>query len=204
MALEVIERGIGWVGVVAGLATLAVALWQGVWRGLQRPAGRTTGRADKALRAPLLFVFGLFWLGVCVVLWRPIPLPLSVCARRTALILGTVLYFAGVGLYLWGAKTLGEMYRPSSGWGVRLSAEHSLVTHGPFAVVRHPLYLGLQMAAGGGLLLYRTWTFVFVALNFLALVIRARREEAALAAEFGEEWEAYARRVAAWMPRLRR
>lgn len=202
--LEVIERWVRGVGIVVGLATLAVALWWGVWRGLQRPSGRTTGMAGKMLRAPLLIVIGFLWVGACVILWRPVPLTLSESARLIAFSLGTGLYFVGMGLYLWGAKTLGEMYRPSSSVGVRLSAEHRLVTHGPFALVRHPLYVGLQVGAIGGMLLYRTWTFVFVALNFMTLAMRARREEEALAAEFGEEWEAYVCRVPAWIPRLRR
>jgi protein-S-isoprenylcysteine O-methyltransferase Ste14 len=79
-----------------------------------------------------------------------------------------------------------------------------LITHGPFALVRHPLYLGLQIAALGGFLVYRTWTFVFVAASFLSLVVRARREEQALAAEFGQEWDAYCQRVPGWIPHLRR
>jgi len=98
--------------------------------------------------------------------------------------------------------TLGQMYRPASALGVQLSAGHRLVTHGPFALVRHPLYLGFQLAAFSGLLLFRTWTLAFVAVNLLALVIRARREEEALAAEFGDEWEAYVRRVPGWLPRF--
>ncbi len=95
------------------------------------------------------------------------------------------------------------MYKTSSGFGVQLNIEHRLVTHGPFALMRHPLYLGLQVAAIGGLLLYRTWTFVFVIVNFLALIIRAKREEEALAMEFGEQWEEYTRHVPAWIPRFR-
>ena len=85
-----------------------------------------------------------------------------------------------------GVRTLGEMYKPASALGVKLNVGHKLVTHGPFAFVRHPLYLGLQMAAFGGLLIFRTWTLAFVAVNFLALVIRAWREEQALATEFSE------------------
>jgi protein-S-isoprenylcysteine O-methyltransferase Ste14 len=40
--------------------------------------------------------------------------------------------------------------------------------------------------------------------NILGLVIRARREEQVLAAEFGEQWEAYVQQVPVWIPRLRR
>jgi protein-S-isoprenylcysteine O-methyltransferase Ste14 len=114
------------------------------------------------------------------------------------------LYFLGLALYLWGAKTLGTMYKPSSAFGVQLNVGHKLITYGPFALVRHPLYLGLQVVAIGGLLVYGNWTFVFIAVNFLALFIRARREEQALAAEFGKEWEMYASQVPAWIPRFRR
>ncbi len=202
MTLAVLERWVGRVGSVAGLGVLAIALWWGVWRGLQRPAGRSTGVADRVLRAPLQIVFGLLWFGLCFILWRPVPLTLSAPGRAMALILGALLYFPGSALYLWGARTLGEMYKASSGFGVQLNVEHRLVTHGPFAHVRHPLYLGLQIAAVGGFLIYRTWTLVFVTANFMALFIRARREERALAAEFGEQWDAYCQQVPAWLPHL--
>ena len=160
--------------------------------------------ANKVLRAPLLLIFGFLWLGLLFILWHPLPLPLSIPARVIALILGTLLYFPGLALYLWGGYTLGEMYKPSSAFGVQLNVGHRLITHGPFAFVRHPLYLGLQIAALGGLLVYRNWTFAFVLVNFLGLFIRARREEQALATEFGEQWKAYSQQVPTWIPRLRR
>lgn len=204
VALDGIERWVRWIAAAAGIATLAIALWRGVWRGLGRPPGRTTGAAGKVLRAPLQLALGALWIGACLILWRPIPLVLPMPLRIGALILGALFAFPGLALYWWGAGTLGEMYKPASALGVQLNAEHRLITYGPFALVRHPLYLGLQLAAFGSLLIYRTWTLVFVALNFLALVLRARREEEALAAEFGAEWGAYARRVPGWVPGVRR
>lgn len=203
MTLDGIEYFIRWIGVAIGLATLVVALWQCVWRGLQRPPGRTTGIARIVLRTPLLLISALLWIGICVILWRPVPFSTSTSVRIATLMVGALLYFLGLVLYLWGAKTLGTMYKPSSAFGVQLDVEHKLITYGPFASVRHPLYLGLQVVAIGGLLIYRNWTFVFIAVNFLALFIRARREEQALAAEFGKEWEMYASQVPAWIPRFR-
>jgi protein-S-isoprenylcysteine O-methyltransferase Ste14 len=79
-----------------------------------------------------------------------------------------------------------------------------LVTNGPFAIVRHPMYLGLITAALGSLLLYRTWTALAYALFAPFVLMRARREELALGAEFGEEWQVYCRRVPALLPRFRR
>ncbi|MBP7693784.1 MAG: hypothetical protein KA764_17815 [Anaerolineales bacterium] len=40
--------------------------------------------------------------------------------------------------------------------GAQLFADHQLVTRGPFAIVRHPMYAGIAAAALGGLLLDQT------------------------------------------------
>jgi protein-S-isoprenylcysteine O-methyltransferase Ste14 len=43
-----------------------------------------------------------------------------------------------------------------------------------------------------------------MAVGFVGLILRARREEQALAAEFGAEWDAYCHMVPAWIPRFRK
>jgi protein-S-isoprenylcysteine O-methyltransferase Ste14 len=107
----------------------------------------------------------------------------------------------GLLFVLWGRLALGEMYHVSTGFGVQLHAHHQLVTHGPYKYLRHPMYLGVGLAGVGGILLYRSWTLVFVTAFLPGLILRARREEQALAAEFGAAWEVYRRRVPAWFPR---
>jgi protein-S-isoprenylcysteine O-methyltransferase Ste14 len=96
------------------------------------------------------------------------------------------------------------MYFVSTSFGAQLYADHQLVTRGPFALVRHPMYLGLISAALGSLLLYQTWTALAYALFAPFVLLRARREELALSAEFGEQWREYCRRVPAFFPRLGR
>lgn len=198
-----IEWWVKWIGAAAAIVFLSAALW-GIWRGLRRPPGRTTGRARKVLRIPFYLLVGVVYFGLCFILWRPLPLTLSATARSVMLALGALLYFPGLALWLWGWRTLGDMFNVSSGFGVQLYADQRLIRHGPFAMVRHPMYLGVLIAALGAILIYRTWTPVFVALNFWGLIYRARREEQTLAAEFGEQWEVYCRSVPAWIPRLRR
>jgi protein-S-isoprenylcysteine O-methyltransferase Ste14 len=201
--LEIVEWWGRWAGAVAAFVCLIAAL-AGIAHGLRRPRGRTTGLARQILRLPAYLLIGIGFFGACYLLWRPLPLALSAPARAVALTLGALFTFPGLALYLWARLALGEMYNVSSSMGAQLYADHWLVTHGPFALVRHPMYLGIILASVGGLLIYRTWTLLFTTVGFLGLALRARREEQALAAEFGEQWEEYCRRVPGWIPRLPR
>lgn len=52
-----------------------------------------------------------------------------------------------------------------------------------------------------GLLAYCTWTpLALLAMTVPSFHLRARREESALSASFGEEWDAYAARVPMFIP----
>lgn len=201
--IDSLEQWVRWAGAVALAVSLGVVL-VGIARGLHRPRGRATGLGRKTVRLWFYLLIGIPFFGACFLLWRPLPLPLSASARITALIVGAPLLFSGLALLLWARLTLGEMYNVSTSVGAQLYANHRLITHGPFAIVRHPMYAGLILASMGGLLTYRTWTLLFTSVDFLALALRARREEQTLAAEFGAEWEEYRRRVPGWLPRVLR
>ena len=49
----------------------------------------------------------------------------------------------------------------------------------------------------------RTWTALVIAISLPGIILRARREEEALAAQFGQQWQDYAQRVPALIPRIR-
>ncbi len=209
MKLDSVERTVRWAGGI-WLLVFLIAMFQGLWQGWHRPMGRVVGPAQGFVRS---FARGAWWFyGPATVgsvwllyrLWRPVPLVLSTPVRVAALILGTLLYFPGVGLMLWGRLTLGGMYNVSSALGAQLYSGHRLVSSGPFALMRHPMYVGGAMAELGALLIYRTWAAAAITLQVPELPLRARREEDALAAQFGDEWEEYSRRVPGWIPRLGR
>jgi protein-S-isoprenylcysteine O-methyltransferase Ste14 len=58
-----------------------------------------------------------------------------------ARLLGLVSMAAGVGLYRWGARALGEALSPF----LSPVTGAALVREGPYALVRHPMYLGQMM-----------------------------------------------------------
>jgi protein-S-isoprenylcysteine O-methyltransferase Ste14/fermentation-respiration switch protein FrsA (DUF1100 family) len=194
--IETAARAAAAVGA-AGLTAMALL---GLGSGLRRPKGRVVGRPYGRLPLALVATLGLVYGVLAVRLWRPLPPRLPINARVGVLASGAVLYWAGLGLVLWGRLALGDMYNVSSAAGAELYEHHRLVTGGPFRFVRHPMYLGAVLWAAGALLLYRTWTLVLVVAHMAVFSVRARREEEALAAEFGDAWRAYARRVPAGIP----
>lgn len=198
--LDGIELWVGRIAGGAGLLTLAIAL-AAMFRSLQRMPGREEPRARKTLRAPFYLVGTALFLGIGALLWRPIPIRLPDVGRVAALITGAAAYAGGLALYVWGLQSLGAMFGPSTGFAVRLYAGHRLVTTGPYAHIRHPMYLAVIAVSLGSLLLYRTWATLAFSGFVFGLRLRARREERILADEFADEWQAYAARVPAWLPR---
>jgi len=95
-------------------------------------------------------------------------------------------------------RTLGKQWAVAA----RLVEGHKLITEGPYAYVRNPIYtgmLGMLIATG---LAMEHWiaTPVAVIIFFVGLVIRVRTEERLLRSAFGQEFEEYARRVPAVVP----
>jgi protein-S-isoprenylcysteine O-methyltransferase Ste14 len=84
-------------------------------------------------------------------------------------------------------------------------AATALVTSGPFALSRNPIYLGnTLLIAGAGLAFDALWLVpMAAAAAYLVTVLAIRREEAHLAARFGDSWTAYTAQTPRWL-RLRR
>ncbi len=203
MALELVEQIIRWSGI-AGLLVFLIVAGGGFLSVRKRPRGRSEGKLVYRWPVVILIVlaFPVFF-GICYILWRPIPLEFPLVLRWIFIILGPLLYFGGIAFYVWGRFTMGKMFGRATTFEVRLYADHKLVTHGPFGLARHPLYLGMMIAVLGALFIYMNWTMVFLfGWASISLSLRARKEENALAKEFGQEWTDYCRRVPAFIPRL--
>jgi protein-S-isoprenylcysteine O-methyltransferase Ste14 len=111
-------------------------------------------------------------------------------------------FFLGVislGLWTWAQVALGALWSPN----LMLRKGHRLITTGPYARIRHPLYAGMIGWSYGLGLVSANWIFVILAaLVSSVFVLRIPREERMLAEEFGEEYRGYARRTGSLFPRL--
>ena len=111
---------------------------------------------------------------------------------------GTALVLAGVGLLGAGIVALGRSLTPLP----YPKADATLVESGPYAVVRHPMYGGGILLGLGWALCVRSWlTLGYVAVLFVFLDGKSRREERWLAAKFSG-YESYRRRVRRLVPFL--
>lgn len=187
------------------LGTLVLAALGGaiasMLRGLGRPAGRIRGRPILLSRVGLLGATAAF-LAVGRALWRPLPRARSALWRGVGLVAGAPALAFGVALYQAARRDLGPMHQASTAFGVRLYADQRLVTTGVYGTVRHPMYVAVVLASVGALLLYRTWATLAGLSLVVSVILRARREDAALEEAFGDEWRGYRDRVPGWLPRL--
>ncbi len=109
---------------------------------------------------------------------------------------GWALIATGLALDLWAMAT---MWRAGTNILPHRAAGR-LVTSGPFAFTRNPIYLGNSTALVGIAGAENSLWFVVAAVVAAALVevLAIRREEAHLALRFGSAWAAYAARVPRW------
>ena len=101
-------------------------------------------------------------------------------------------------LFFWAARTMG------ANWSIvaRMRQGHELVTSGPFALVRHPIYLAmmlfmLSLAVGTA---HERALWVAVPVFVIGTLIRTTREEALLRAQFGAAYADYSARVKRFIP----
>ena len=87
----------------------------------------------------------------------------------------------------------------------RAQREHSLASTGAYSYVRHPQYAGFVLIMAGFLLQWPTLiTLVMFPILVVMYVRLAKHEESEAAAEFGDDYQAYAAMTPAFFPRLGR
>src|SRR6266702_4568208 len=116
-------------------------------------------------------------------------------ARRDSLVLfGDVLATAGLAYSVWGLAYLRRSFSI-------IPEARRLVTGGPYALSRHPVYLGEVITAIGINLATAGWLGALAIVYFLACeLMRIRWEEGVLSRAFPGEYPDYAGRVPRYVP----
>lgn len=87
---------------------------------------------------------------------------------------------------------------------LQLTKDHHLVTTGPYAYIRHPLYTGMVGWCISLPLLTANWIFLaFCALSLAGLLWRVPKEERMMIEAFGEEYKAYQKHTGRFLPKWR-
>ncbi len=106
--------------------------------------------------------------------------------------IGVVLCIAGLAFCIWARFTLGRNW---SGV-VTLKGGHELITSGPYALVRHPIYTGLlTMFVATVIVLGHVAGIIAMPFVFASFWIKLRYEEKLMLKQFPEQYAAYQKRV---------
>ncbi len=145
-------------------------------------------------RSLFVWIASLLFIGVCA-FWQPVPGALWRAQGAAAWGL-RALTLVGAWLTLQSAAMLDmfELAGTRAFMTPRPAASQALKAYGPYALVRHPIYLAW---------LFLVWTpatmngtrLVFAAVSTLYLVVAIPFEERSLRASFGPAYAAYATRV---------
>lgn len=103
----------------------------------------------------------------------------------------------GAAFAIWARLKLG------SNWSGRatVKADHALVTRGPYAVARHPIYTGLLIALAGTALNVGQWRGILaLTVILLSLLMKMSQEERLMMETFPTAYPAYRQRVRALIP----
>ena len=188
-------------------AYLTIGCWWAfilVWAAMARSAKRSVReerRADRlAYSVPTALGMILIATSSPQVWGRENLLTMLVLPRELPFaIASSVAAVAGLALAIWARVTLGRDWSVN----VTLKEGHELVTSGPYASIRHPIYTAVILLAIGLFLLVESLgAAIGVAVFALGCWIKLRQEEALMTGQFPDSYPAYMARTRRLIPFL--
>jgi protein-S-isoprenylcysteine O-methyltransferase Ste14 len=183
--------------IIAGLWLVFVAYWAVAAMGAKRSAGSRVWRGGLGLRLVLILTIAVV---VRFPALREFLAETQRAARHSDMFgwTGVVLCALGFGLAISARWYLGR------NWGMPMSRKEQpeLVTSGPYAVIRHPIYTGVLLAMLGsaiGVNIY--WALMLIPVGAY-FILSARQEESFMLQQFPEQYAAYMAQTGMLAPRL--
>lgn len=136
----------------------------------------------------VMYFVGAAWIDVFLI-------PMPIWLRWMGFILGifSVIFWSWTQIHLdtqWSAQ-------------LQLKKNHHLVTTGPYASVRHPLYLGMMGWSVSVSLLTANWIFIAVCvISITGVVWRVPKEEQMMVDAFGDEYKTYMQHTGRFFPKI--
>jgi len=152
----------------------------------------TTARFSRALVAFHALAFAVMYLGIAIAV-IPRRIPVWFAGQRIA---GALVIAVGAALVVWALLSFRS-------WRFRASVDskHQLATGGPFRLMRHPIYMGLNLLALGSALWIPS-ALVWIGFVWMAIGgdLRAGAEETILTEAFGNAYREYCARTRRFLP----
>lgn len=113
--------------------------------------------------------------------------------------IGAAFTVGGLLFAVWARVHLGRNWSRS----VTIKQDHELITTGPYALVRHPIYTGILSGfLGTAIAISQVRGVIVVVLIFFVFWAKLRMEEKWMRSQFGDTYAAYAHQTAALVPYL--
>lgn len=113
--------------------------------------------------------------------------------------IGAAVTVIGLLFAIWARQHLASNWSSS----VTIKQGHELITSGPYALARHPIYTGILAGfLGTAIALAQVRGFIALLLLFVILWAKLRMEEEWMRSQFGETYANYSHKTAALVPYL--
>jgi protein-S-isoprenylcysteine O-methyltransferase Ste14 len=183
--------------IIAGLWLLFVTYWAVAAMGAKRNAGSCLWRGGIGLRLVVILL-------IATVL-RPPSLREFLAETQRSAGHSDILGWTGVVLCAFGfGLAIIARWHLGRNWGMPMSRKEQpeLVTSGPYAHLRHPIYTGLILAMLGSAIGVNIFWAVMLVPVGAYFIYSARREETVMLQLFPEQYAAYIARTGMLAPRL--
>jgi protein-S-isoprenylcysteine O-methyltransferase Ste14 len=139
-----------------------------------------------------LVSIGVYSLNPPLMRWSALPMPSGLRW------LGVFIGLAALCLFFWVIRSLGQNFSTS----LTIQNGQTLVSHGPYRWIRHPMYTSFVLLWCGFGLISANWFIGLTGLLGLmwAIVVRTPKEEQMMIERFGDEYLAYMKRTGRYLP----
>jgi protein-S-isoprenylcysteine O-methyltransferase Ste14 len=187
--------------LLLGVLAASLLIWRAMETSLDiRSRKRLRAGAQRQDRGSLAILFILIALGVLLgtLLAFTVPAATITTSRAIFFWLGILLIYTGIAFRLYAIRTLGVYFTTA----VAIAPQQTVISAGPYQVIRHPAYTGFLITLFGYGLCLTNWLSVLVMMGcaLIGFSYRIQVEERVLQERLGTPYQEYMRRTKRLIP----